>query len=159
MGIFIRVDDRLLHGQIICSWVPFIKADALIVASDEAASDALASEIIESCGCKALKVIVKRVDDVYSFLAGSLFADRQLILIVADLKDAMRVYESGMRFATLNIGNIHHDDNGLRIAPSVIIDCDDECIIERLESMGVTIDIRDVPGSSPIPYSIKGKRC
>ena len=43
MVILVRVDDRLLHGQIICSWVPYLKADSLIVCSDEAASDKLLS--------------------------------------------------------------------------------------------------------------------
>jgi len=51
----VRVDDRLLHGQILCAWVPHVQADTMIVASDEAAADALAREI-ESEGYDAFRV-------------------------------------------------------------------------------------------------------
>lgn len=150
MVILVRVDDRLLHGQIICAWVPFVRADSLLVASDQAAGDSLVSEIIESCGCKGLSVHVKKVDDAVKFLSGA--EKERIILIVADLADAMRVYEAGLRFTALNLGNIHHEDNGRKITPSIIVNREDEEIIERLSSMGVTVEIRDVPANSSVPF-------
>lgn len=151
MVVLVRVDDRLLHGQIICAWVPFSRADALVVASDEAAKDSLVSEIIASCGHTGLEVYVKTVDEAASYVAGS-DGGARIILIIADLRDAMRVYEDGLKFTSLNLGNIHHDDGGHVITPSVIVNGDDEEIIERFEKLGVAIDIRDIPASRPAPY-------
>lgn len=150
MIIMVRVDDRLLHGQIICAWVPFVKADALIVASDEAASDDLVSDIICSCGYKGLSVYVKKLDEAARYAAAS---DKQrAILIVGEIQDALRIYESGMRFDTVNLGNIHHEDNGRAITPYVIVNEQDEAVMRRFEELGVKIDIRDVPASEPVDY-------
>lgn len=149
----VRVDDRLLHGQIICSWVPFVDADVLIVASDEAAADRDLKDIMGSCAHPGLRVEVKKVDEIAGELASSGTAEGNVILILADLKDALRVYEQGVRFKTLNIGNLHHDSNGREITPSVIIDDKDEEILERLVADGVGIDIRNVPASKPAAYS------
>lgn len=159
MVILIRVDDRLLHGQIICAWVPFTGADALIVASDEAASDCLVSDIISACGCKGLDVHVKSVADTLKYI-GSGPASEKVILIVGELNDAMRLYEDGMKFTSINLGNIHHEDNGRKITPSIIINEDDERVLERFEEFGVSIDIRDVPkGESTAYVSRKKKPC
>jgi len=154
----IRVDDRLLHGQIICAWVPFIQADSLVVASDEASKDALVSEIIESCGKDCIKVAVKSVDETVSFIATE-SPDERVILVVGDLKDAMRIYEGGLKFPSLNLGNIHHDDGGRKLTASVIVNAEDEEIISRFTKLGVEIDIRDVPDREPASYEVKDNPC
>ncbi len=157
MIILVRVDDRLLHGQIICAWVPFTKATSLIVASDEAASDSLVAEIIQSCGCNELDVYVKSVPDTIRYIASSGADSGRVILVTGDLKDAMRVYEGGMRFASINLGNIHHEDDGRRITSSVVVNREDEELIERFRELGVRIDIRDIPASEPAPYISREK--
>lgn len=158
MITLIRVDDRLLHGQIVCAWVPFVRANALIVASDEAAGDSIVREIMASCGYKGLSVAVESIEDVVRHISSGGDGDSRTILVVGELKDAMRIYEAGMKFETLNIGNIHHGENGGRmLSPSVIINSEDEAIIERFEKMGVRIDIRDVPTGVAVVYS-RGRR-
>ena len=152
MVILIRVDDRLLHGQIICSWVPFIKADSLVVASDEAASDSLVSEIISACGCNELSVIVKSVADTVAYLNGDGGAEARVMLVVGELRDAMRLYELGMKFSSINLGNIHHEDNGRVITPSIIVNSEDEAVLRRLRDLGVSIEIRDIPRNESRSY-------
>jgi len=147
----VRVDDRLLHGQIICAWVPFIQADSLVVASDEAAKDALVSEIIESCGQDCVNVAVKSVEETVEFLSDPSSKER-VILVLGDLKDAMRAYKAGLKFDSINLGNIHHEDKGRKLTPSVIVNSEDEAIMAAFKEMGVKIDIRDVPGSEPAAY-------
>jgi PTS system mannose-specific IIB component len=151
MVTLVRVDDRLLHGQVICAWVPHMRADVLLIASDEAAGDALAAEIIASCGYKGLNVKVKGVEEAASYAGGPEACAARVMLIVGDLRDAIRLYEQGLRFERLNIGNVHHE-NGRTITPYAVLDRADEGIIERLKGLGVEIEFRDVPASEPAPY-------
>lgn len=153
----VRVDDRLLHGQIICAWVPYLKADTLIVASDVAAADGIVREIMCSCAYKGLSVIVKNLEDVVSGIGTGVSWGERCILIVEGLRDALRVYEEGMKFKALNIGNIHHDTEGRKIAPSVILSREDEDIIEKFINRGVKMDIRDVPSSAPVEFVSRKK--
>jgi len=154
----VRVDDRLLHGQVICAWVPFAEADFLIIASDEAAGDSLAREVMSSCAHNGLDVMVKSVDDSVRAAEKEDSLGHRVILVVGDLKDAMRVYTKGLEFKKLNIGNIHHEDGGRTIANSVIVDSEDEEIIERFVELGVSIDIRDVPATEPTRYVSRDKK-
>ncbi|MFQ5441776.1 MAG: PTS sugar transporter subunit IIB [Thermodesulfobacteriota bacterium] len=152
MITLVRIDDRLLHGQIICAWVPYAGADLLVVASDEAAGDELAEGLMKACASDALDVAVKRVDDVKEFMAVPDVASKKAILIFGDLKDAERAYKGGLNFSSLNLGNIHHDGGGRTITPSVIVDGEDERIIEGFIACGVSIDIRNVPGAQRVEY-------
>ncbi|MBI5235812.1 MAG: PTS sugar transporter subunit IIB [Deltaproteobacteria bacterium] len=153
MVMLVRVDDRLLHGQIICSWVPYLKADSLIVCSDEAASDKLLAGIMSECASDGLSVYVDRVDDAVRRMRQAQGNGGRTILVVGALKDAVRVYDAGVVFSSLNIGNVHHEENGRRITQSVIIDDEDEAMIQRLADRGVKIDIRDVPTRQAVEYS------
>jgi mannose/fructose/N-acetylgalactosamine-specific phosphotransferase system component IIB len=157
MITLIRVDDRLLHGQIVCAWVPFVRANALIIASDEAAGDSLVKEIMASCCYEGLSVAVESIDEVVRHVSSGEDGGSRTILVVGELKDAMRIYDAGMKFDALNIGNIHHGDNGRMLSPSVIINSEDESILDRFEKMGVRIDIRDVPTGVAVAYS-RGRR-
>ncbi len=152
MVILVRVDDRLLHGQIICSWVPFTKADSLVVASDEAAADELTSEIMCACGCEGLAVRVEKLTEAAARIGACMSCPERVIMIVSDVRDAMRLYELGMSFDSLNLGNIHHEKDGRRITPSVIVNGEDEEILDRFRHLGVKIDIRDVPTKPPVEY-------
>lgn len=153
MIILVRVDDRLLHGQIICSWVPYLKADALIVASDNAAGDVLTNQIMQACSCNELTVNVLKIDDAVQCVRSSAWSgSARVILVVGDIKDAVRLYDGGVNFTSLNLGNVHHGQGGRAVTASVILSREDEEYIGRLESMGVSIDIRDVPGREPARY-------
>ena len=152
MVILLRVDDRLLHGQIICSWVPYTRADYLLVASDEAASDCLVSEIISACGSSELGVLVKSLADTVSYLNREADPAARFMLVVGELRDAMSLYEMGLNFTSINLGNIHHEDDGRVITPSIIVNSGDEEILRKLRSSGVTIEIRDVPRNEPREY-------
>jgi len=151
MIILVRVDDRLLHGQIICAWVPVVRADALIVASDAAAGDELVREIMASCANPGLSVRVMGLREAAEYLSSGP-TDERTILIVGELADAMKLYEGGIRFTSLNIGNVHHEEGGRKIAPSVIVNHEDEEVMEKFAGLGVELDIRDVPGSGPAGY-------
>jgi len=153
MVILLRVDDRLLHGQIICSWVPFVKAEYLLVVSDEAASDYLVREIISACGSSELGVLVKSVADTVSYLVNEADPAARVMLVVGELRDAMRLYENGLEFTSINLGNIHHDGDGSRtLTPSIIVNEEDEEILRKLVSLGVSIEIRDVPRNDSSEY-------
>ncbi|MBI5886398.1 MAG: PTS sugar transporter subunit IIB [Deltaproteobacteria bacterium] len=158
MIILVRVDDRLLHGQIICSWVPHLKADALIVASDYAAEDVLTNQIMQACSCNELSVVVMKVDDaVRRARLCARNVNERAIVILGDIKDALRLYNGGVRFTSLNIGNVHHERDGRALTASVILNREDEACIGELEALGITIDIRDVPGRKPVSYRHNGE--
>ncbi len=152
MILLTRVDDRLLHGQVLGAWVPFIKADLLLVASDDAAADSFKSAVMRACGDCDLEVDVRGIDDATKAILNGEYDLPRVVLVLGDLKDAMRLYEKGFQFPSINIGNIHHSSDGRKLCMSVSVDALDDDILEKLSANGVKIDIRDLPTRPPTKY-------
>lgn len=153
MAFFIRVDDRLIHGQTMCAWVPYVEATSLVVASDKVAADKVKSSIMTNCCFDEIPVCVKSVEELLTDENRECLSGDRVLLIVADLKDAMRLFEGGVKFDSVNIGNLHYTQESKRISRTVSFDIEDEKIINEFIDKGVAIDIREVPDSQPQPLS------
>ena len=67
-NVFIRIDDRLLHGQVVVSWIPYLKANEVVIADDEYANDEFMCELIKSSEPEGVLVHVKTIDETAAFL-------------------------------------------------------------------------------------------
>lgn len=142
----VRVDNRLVHGQILEAWVPFIKAKCIMVVDDNSASDFFCETVIRMAVPSDIEVNICSVED---FAENFIFAQgsgKRTIVLFSSIADALRAHESGFRFDKLNIGNIHHEEYKVCCAPSVFL-CETEVhdIIRLLEEKGVSVELKRVP--------------
>ena len=84
MLVFTRIDDRLIHGQVVEGWVNYLKATAIMVADDRVASNALQRSIIEISVPEGLSVFIGTVEEICSRLKGSTSGDERAILLFFD---------------------------------------------------------------------------
>ena len=148
--VLVRIDDRLLHGQIVEAWVPYCKATCIIVANDEAKKNRVQRLAIESCASRTLTVKVDAVEESVQDAGSEALERERIIVLFSTLKDLIHAYDRGFRFSCINIGNIHHNGFGKQLANSVYIDKEDEDIIKNLVSLGIDLDIRAVPWDKPV---------
>ncbi len=142
----VRVDNRLVHGQILEAWVPFVNARCILVVDDAAASDFFCETVIRMAVPSDIEVNICSVEDfteAYAYAQGS---GKKTIVLFSNIADALRAHQGGFLFDKLNIGNIHHEDYKICCAPSVFL-CDAEIsdIFSLLENEGVAIELRRVP--------------
>ncbi|NMC96421.1 MAG: PTS sugar transporter subunit IIB [Deltaproteobacteria bacterium] len=142
----VRVDSRLVHGQILEAWVPFIKAKCIIVVNDKVAADPFLESVIKMAVSGDIEVIISFLDDFvrnYSFAHGS---GKKTIVLFGSIADACHAFEHGFRFDRLNIGNVYNNEYKVCCSSSVFL-CDQEII--RLEDLlketGVFVELQRVP--------------
>lgn len=144
--VLVRVDDRLVHGQIIEAWAPFCKATCVIVASDEAKKNRIQRTAIESCSSKALAIKVLGIEEAVRYVTSEAMNKERIIIIFSTLKELAQAYNKGLKVLYVNIGNIHHHNGKVRmITQSVYIDKEDEDMAQNLLKLGMDLDIRAVP--------------
>ncbi|MDP2853267.1 MAG: PTS sugar transporter subunit IIB [Smithellaceae bacterium] len=142
----VRVDNRLVHGQILEAWVPFIKAKCIMVVDNNSASDFFCETVIRMAVPSEIEVNICSVED---FAANYVYAQgegKKTIVLFSSIADALKAYQEGFHFEKLNIGNIHHEDYKVCCAPSVFL-CEPEIqdILKLLEDKGVSIELKRVP--------------
>jgi mannose/fructose/N-acetylgalactosamine-specific phosphotransferase system component IIB len=142
----VRVDNRLVHGQILEAWVPFIKAKCIFVVEDNAASDFFCETVIRMAVPSEIDVNIISVEDFARNYAYKQENGKKTIVLFSNIADACRAYKLGFHFDKLNIGNIHNEKYKLCCAPSVFL-CDTEIqeILALLENKGVLIELKRVP--------------
>ena len=142
----VRVDNRLVHGQILEAWVPFIKAKCIMVVDNNSASDFFCETVIRMAVPSEIEVNICSVED---FAANYVYAQgegKKTIVLFSNIADTLKAYQEGFHFEKLNIGNIHHEDYKVCCAPSVFL-CEPEIqdILKLLEDKGVSIELKRVP--------------
>jgi len=145
--VLARVDDRLVHGQVVEGWVPYLSADVVVVASDEIYLDPGRSRLLTLIVPDHIHLIVIPLKEL-----GKVLRDRDssnLLLLFEDLDGVLLALESGVNIDRLNLGNLHHVRGGVEVTPAVYLNRKDIQAVRHLAGKGVLVEAREVPDSKP----------
>lgn len=145
-----RVDNRLVHGQVIESWLPYLGARTLVVVNDRLAKDALQQQIMQLAIPGRIKVSFISVADIQTLYSSLEAEGHGTLFLFADCADVMRVVEQGVPVPILNIGNMHYAPGKRQLCPHVAVSEDDLLCFEMLKQKGARLDFRSVPGDMPL---------
>lgn len=141
--VLARVDDRLVHGQVVEGWVPHVAADAIVIVSDTICIDQGRCHLLTFVvpDHLDLKIVpLKSLDRILDDLNAS-----KILLLFEDLADVFGVLEKGVSLNRINIGNLHHVRGGVEVTPSVYLNRKDIEMIHHLAGLGVAVEACDVP--------------
>ena len=147
LEIWVRIDNRLVHGQVIENWLPYCKANMLVVANDTLACDELQQEIVSLAVSGNVGLVFTPVDyslETFRSLYSS-YRPQELFFLFATCSDAQRAYESGLQFKLLNIGNLHYGPGKKQVCEHVALDGKDRECLRFFQMEGVKLDFRCVP--------------
>jgi len=148
--VLVRIDNRLVHGQIIEAWIPFLKASRIIVVDDDVASDFFRETVIKMAVPSEVEVKIQSVEGfVRDALAKESDSVRTIVLF-SSIWDALRAYALGFAFEKLNIGNIYTEDCRQKLSACVLLGEQDLASIQTLMRHGVNIEVRRVPRERPM---------
>jgi len=96
----IRIDNRLVHGQILEAWVPFISASHIVVVNDEVADDLFRESIIRMAVPREIEMRVYSVEAFSRNLVYKNYIEKKSIVLFSSIDDLLRAYSLGFRFDT-----------------------------------------------------------
>jgi PTS system mannose-specific IIB component len=99
-----RIDNRLIHGQVTVAWVGTIGANHLIVANDEVAADEFQRLLLPQAS-RGVRTSVLSVADTIAHCTGEAAAREQIMILAKFPSDALLVLEGGVTVAEVNVGN------------------------------------------------------
>jgi mannose/fructose/N-acetylgalactosamine-specific phosphotransferase system component IIB len=146
----VRVDNRLIHGQILEAWVPHVQASCLVVADDEVANDFFRETVIRMAVPRNIDVHVHSVDEIPKIYSYNEETGRKTILLFSRVKDARKAFEEGFHFVRLNIGNVYNEAGSVQCARSINLNDQDINDLLELTQRGVQVDLRCVPKDRPM---------
>jgi len=137
--VLARIDNRLIHGQILESWVPATRADCIIVASDSLPEQPFQKMLMKAAVPKTIRVEIESVESAVRLLASDALSANRVLILFANSADSLHAHELGMGFKELNLGNMHGGTGKFRVTCTLALDEDDVENLHSLEEDGIDI--------------------
>lgn len=148
--VLVRVDERLIHGQILEGWLPCTRAQELIVANDSLAEDCLQKMIMQSAIPYTISLVIDSVEGIASFLQQHGNSEVRRMIIVDNPVDALRLKRAGVQFNKLNLGNVISSEVSVCLSRTVSLGGENLTALRNMLKEGVSVSIQAVPYEAPL---------
>lgn len=148
--IFMRVDSRLIHGQVAGAWVNNKQPQTLIAASDDAAQDALRKELLLQVGPASARTNVLDIAKTVRVYFNPEYHHMKTMIVVERPQDALQLIKEGVTVAELNIGGVTFKPGMQQVSEAVYTDADQLAAYQELDALGVPMVLQQVPTSQRI---------
>ena len=148
----IRVDERLIHGQVAVAWANQLHPDRIIVV-DDGLSEATWEQELYAIGLPpevtaSFVSVAAAASDIEAWKRG----DERLFVLTRDIDTMARLAEAGaLRGEHVNIGGLHDGAGRRQVLPYVFLSEKESAALERLLALGVEASAQDLPGTRRVP--------
>lgn len=143
-----RIDDRLIHGQVLVAWGAHLAPARIWLVDDAVAANDWERQLYAEAA-PGIEVRVANVAEAAAAHAAEASAPGAAFLLVRDLATARRLVESGAVVGEFNVGGLHYAPGKEKVAEYVYLDDADRDDARALLGRGVALEVRDVPASRP----------
>jgi PTS system mannose-specific IIB component len=151
----VRIDNRLVHGQVLEAWLPALDAHGILVADDEAAGNVLARSAMALAIPPGVNFEVLRVQAAADLLrpGGKGPQAPRTLLLLRDVRDAVTLHKAGVPMPQLNLGNVHFGTGRKQVSASVFLNAEELSALDKLADGGTQVEVRAVPSEKPVPLA------
>jgi len=149
----VRIDDRLIHGQVIMVWCKHRRFTRIVIVDDGVAADAFMQEILSLAAPPNLHVDVFSVEDGVKALNEDTPDRGTTMVLLKSPQAAKRLYDGGLKYNALNVGAIGSAPGRKNVFKNIAVSEDEVVILKYLMDEGVEITLLTVPGEKSKAFS------
>ena len=145
-----RIDDRLIHGQVVVGWGQPLDLTFIVLVDDEVASSEWEQELYRMGVPPEMDVYFHTVEEAAEKLASYQSDGRRGALLTGDIETMARLIELTRSVTRVNLGGIHHRAGRTQRLRYVFLAPDEEKALRALAARGVDVSAQDVPAARPL---------
>lgn len=146
-NVFIRIDSRLIHGQVAGNWVNFISPQTLIAASDAAANDKIRKTLLLQVAPSHVKTNVLDIAKTGRVYNNPKYTGMKTMFVVESPQDVLRLMDEGVEVKELNVGGVTYREGKVQLSEAVYASPEDIEAYRELDARGVTMTIQQLPNT------------
>lgn len=141
----LRVDHRLLHGQVAFSWTQSLGADCILIANDDVPQNDIRKTTIKLAKPQGVKLVIKNIEDSIKALQSGVTDKYKLFIVVESVDDAKILADAYPEIQQINLGGMKVREGTRNISKAINIKPEEEELIKELVDKGIEVEIRQVP--------------
>lgn len=146
----LRVDHRLLHGQVAFSWTQNLGIDCILIANDDVPQNEIRKTTIKLAKPQGVKLVIKNIEDSIKALQSGVTDKYKLFIVVESVEDAYKLSKAHPEIQHINLGGMKIREGTRNISKAVNITAAEEHLVKELVDDGVQVEIRQVPTDKKI---------
>ncbi|KHD15444.1 PTS system mannose/fructose/N-acetylgalactosamine-transporter subunit IIB [Clostridium butyricum] len=143
--VHIRIDDRLLHGQVVAFWSNSLQISRVMVINDEVANDELQKTFLRMVAPANIRTSILSKETAVKNILNEKYLGQKVMIIVKNPKDILDLIDLGLEIKEVNVGNMASRKGTIQIKRSVSITNDELENFLELENRGVLLTAMMVP--------------
>lgn len=141
----VRIDDRLIHGQVVVGWRNELQPQRIILCSDEVANSDWQRTIYMSAVPEDIHASVLTLQETINALNEKKYDNERVLLLVDTPESIVNLVNAGVDIKEVNVGGMHFRPGKNQIAPFIFVDERDIRNFRLLHQKGIKLEGRDVP--------------
>lgn len=151
--VLTRIDDRLIHGQVMTAWVKKTRANQILIIDDEVAKDDFMSEILKMSAPAGFDIVVKGLEDAVTFLNEQETENKRLIILVKAPITIDVIVEKGIVIDKLVVGGMGAKANRRVLYKNISASDEERATFKKLIDRGIPVVIHIIPDQKEIDLS------
>jgi PTS system mannose-specific IIB component/fructoselysine and glucoselysine-specific PTS system IIB component len=148
-----RIDDRLIHGQVVVGWGQPLELRFIILVDDDVAASEWEQELYRMGVPPEMEVLFCDVPNASAVLARFALDPRAGIVLVGDIGTMQRLVSANPSIRAVNVGGVHHAVGRTPRLRYVFLTPQEEQGLRAIAAAGVEVSAQDVPGARPVSLS------
>lgn len=143
--VHVRIDDRLLHGQVCAFWTNTLKLTRIMVANDIVAEDEMQKSVLRMAAPAGIRTSLISVEKAAANIMAEKYKGQRVLLILKGPKDALRLLDLGLPITHINVGNMANRDHTTQYKKSISLTNEEYEMFMDLEKRGIRLTAQMVP--------------
>ena len=139
-----RIDDRLVHGQVMVAWSKIYRTTNIIIADDETASNRFICEVMKMAVPRDYSVQILTMSDAIEKINGDPPGNRTMV-IAKGPRAALDLIEGGVSMKELNVGNMGAGPRRKAVMRSIQLDPEELETFKKIAQKGVRVYFQIIP--------------
>lgn len=149
MICFSRIDDRLIHGQVVTTWVNLYQIEQIVILNDKIAGDKTQKNILAMAAPQGIKVKAFGIEKFAEVIKTTPITRRTMLLFTTST-DVLEAVERGVDVSELNIGGMRYQEGRERLTKALSVSPAEREAFKKLLGQGIKITIQMVPKDEKI---------
>jgi PTS system mannose-specific IIB component len=151
MGLrLVRVDDRLIHGQVVAIWLKALGARRILIVDDRTARDDFLREVLELAAPAGTDVEIHDLSSGIERVREAAANPDPVFVLMRSPITALRLREAGVEFPVLNVGGIGAGPTRKPLYRNISASVEELDAMQELERMGTRVELRIVESDKPV---------
>lgn len=151
--INVRIDDRLIHGQVATFWTNTLSVNRIMVVDDEVAVDEVTKSVLRMAAPSNVNTSIISINQAAQNLMAGKYKSQRLLLVVKSPITLLNLIKLGVKIDQICVGNMSKRDNTQHIEKSISVTEDEYQTFKELQKLGIEIYSQMVPSDNKTEFS------